>query len=98
MNEVGGHWAIQSVTPEANPRTWGVTADNNINYADTELKDSYVFTIADVAAEDLVSSISAPVISPAKKSDTSIYDLSGRKVKRTAKHGVYIKSGKKVIK
>lgn len=98
MNEVGGHWAIQSVTPEANPRTWGVTTDNNINYADTELKDSYVFTIADVAAEDLVSSISAPVISPAPKSDTSIYDLSGRKVKRIAKHGVYIKSGKKIVR
>lgn len=95
--EVGGKWAIQSVTPNATARTWGVTADNNINYANTELKDSYVFTIAEVEADDLATSVSSTVVNSAAKAN-GLYDLSGRKVKKAVKHGVYITGGKKIIK
>ena len=95
--EVGGKWAIQSVTPNATARTWGVTADNNINYADTELKDSYVFTIAEAEVDDLATSVSSAVVNSTAKAN-GLYDLSGRKVKKAVKHGVYIKGGKKIIK
>lgn len=95
--EVGGKWAIQSVTPNATARTWGVTADNNINYANTELKDSYVFTIAEVEADDLATSVSSAVVNSTAKA-SGLYDLSGRKVKKAVKHGVYITGGKKIIK
>ena len=95
--EVCGKWAIQIVTPNATARTWGVTADNNINYADTELKDSYVFTIAEVEADDLATSVSSAVVNSTAKAN-GLYDLSGRKVKKAVKHGVYIKGGKKIIK
>ena len=95
--EVGGKWAIQSVTPNATARTWGVTTDNNINYADTELKDSYVFTIAEAEADDLATSVSSAVVNSTAKAN-GLYDLSGRKVKKAVKHGVYITGGKKIIK
>lgn len=98
LTEVGGKWAIQSVTPQSAPRAWGITTENNINYANAELKDCYVFSIVDVDADDNTQTGVSPVIvGSAANANQCIYDLSGRKVVKPSKHGVYIKGGKKVI-
>lgn len=98
LSEIGGKWAMQSVTPNAAPRVWGITTQNNINYADAELKDCYVFSIVDVDADDAQTGVSSVFAENAAGDNQCFYDLSGRKVTKPLKHGVYIKNGKKVMK
>lgn len=98
LSEIGGKWAMQSVTPNAAPRVWGITTQNNINYADAELKDCYVFSIVDVDADDAQTGVSSVFVENAAGDNQCFYDLSGRKVTKPLKHGVYIKNGKKIMK
>lgn len=98
LSEIGGKWAMQSVTPNAAPRVWGITTQNNINYADAELKDCYVFSIVDVDADDAQTGVSSVFAENAAGDNQCFYDLSGRKVTKPLKHGVYIKNGKKIMK
>ena len=98
LSEIGGKWAMQSVTPNAAPRVWGITTQNNINYADAELKDCYVFSIVDVDADDAQTGVSSVFAENAAGENQCFYDLSGRKVTKPLKHGVYIKNGKKIMK
>ena len=74
-----------SVTPNAAPQYWGITTDNNVMRVNADLKDSYVFTIDATA-------------NPLDNNDKNIYDLLGRKVTTTAKRGIYVQGGRKVIK
>lgn len=98
LSEIGGKWAMQSVTPNAAPRVWGITTQNNINYANAELKDCYVFSIVDVDTDDAQTGVSSVLIENAAGDNQCFYDLSGRKVTKPLKHGVYIKNGKKIMK
>ena len=98
LSEIGGKWAMQSVTPNAAPRVWGITTQNNINYANAELKDCYVFSIVDVDTDDAQTGVSSVLVENAAGDNQCFYDLSGRKVTKPLKHGVYIKNGKKVMK
>lgn len=98
LSEIGGKWAMQSVTPNAAPRVWGITTQNNINYANAELKDCYVFSIVDVDTDDAQTGVSSVLIKNAAGDNQCFYDLSGRKVTKPLKHGVYIKNGKKIMK
>lgn len=86
---------MQSVTPNAAPRVWGITTQNNINYANAELKDCYVFSIVDVDTDDAQTDVSSVFVENAAGDNQCFYDLSGRKVTKPLKHGVYIKNGKK---
>lgn len=98
LSEIGGKWAMQSVTPNAAPRVWGITTQNNINYANAELKDCYVFSIVDVDTDDAQTGVNSVFVENAAGDNQCFYDLSGRKVTKPLKHGVYIKNGKKVMK
>lgn len=98
LSEIGGKWAMQSVTPNAAPRVWGITTQNNINYANAELKDCYVFSIVDVDTDDAQTGVSSVFVENAAGDNQCLYDLSGRKVTKPLKHGVYIKNGKKIMK
>lgn len=98
LSEIGGKWAMQSVTPNAAPRVWGITTQNNINYANAELKDCYVFSIVDVDTDDAQTGVSSVFVENAAGDNQCFYDLSGRKVTKPLKHGVYIKNGKKIMK
>lgn len=98
LSEIGGKWAMQSVTPNAAPRVWGITTQNNINYANAELKDCYVFSIVDVDTDDAQTGVSSVLVENAAGDNQCFYDLSGRKVTKPLKHGVYIKNGKKIMK
>lgn len=98
LSEIGGKWAMQSMTPNAAPRVWGITTQNNINYANAELKDCYVFSIVDVDTDDAQTGVSSVLVENAAGDNQCFYDLSGRKVTKPLKHGVYIKNGKKIMK
>lgn len=98
LTERAGQWAIMSVTPNAAPQYWGITSDNIIKRADATLNDSYVFTFVDAAQDDEITALGQVVTNPAAKANNAIYDLSGRKVSKPSKHGVYIVGGRKVIK
>lgn len=98
LREVGGKWAMTSVTPNAAPQQWGITTDKVIKRVDADLKDSYVFTVVDVDDDDLATGISTPTTSNDTNANAAIYDLFGRKVEKPAQHGVYIKGGKKFVK
>ena len=87
-----------SVTPNAVPQYWGITPDNTIKRVDATLNDSYVFTFVDAAPDDEITALGQVVTNPAVKANNAIYDLSGRKVSKPSKHGVYIVGGRKVIK
>lgn len=89
---------MTSVTPNAAPQQWGITTDKVIKRVDTDLKDSYVFTVVDVDDDDLAMGISTPTTSNDTNANAAIYDLFGRKVEKPAQHGVYIKGGKKFVK
>ena len=95
--EQGGKWALMSVTPNAAPQYWGITTDNNVMRVNADLKDSYVFTIVDVDTDDATGIIDATA-NPLVNNDKNIYDLLGRKVTTTAKRGIYVQGGRKVIK
>lgn len=97
LSEVGAHWAALSVTPNSAPQYWGITAENIIKRTGAEMKDSYVFTIVDVATDDSATGITTPVMAETSAT-AAIYDLSGRKVKSAPKHGVYIQGGKKMVR
>ena len=86
-----------SVTPNAAPQYWGITTDNNVMRVNADLKDSYVFTIVDVDTDDATGIIDATV-NPLVNNDKNVYDLLGRKVTTTAKRGIYVQGGRKVIK
>lgn len=98
LTERAGQWAIMSVTPNAVPQYWGITPDNTIKRVDATLNDSYVFTFVDAAQDDEITALGQVVTNPAAKANNAIYDLSGRKVNKPSKHGVYIVAGRKVIK
>lgn len=98
LTERAGLWAIMSVTPNAVPQYWGITSDNTIKRTDAALNDSYVFTFVDAAQDDEITALGQVVTNPAAKANNAIYDLSGRKVSKPSKHGVYIVAGRKVIK
>lgn len=98
LTERAGLWAIMSVTPNAVPQYWGITPDNTIKRVDAALNDSYVFTFVDAAQDDEITALGQVVTNPAAKANNVIYDLSGRKVSKPSKHGVYIVAGRKVIK
>lgn len=98
LTERAGLWAIMSVTPNAVPQYWGITSDNTIKRTDAALNDSYVFTFVDAAQDDEITALGQVVTNPAAKASNAIYDLSGRKVSKPSKHGVYIVAGRKVIK
>lgn len=98
LTERAGQWAIMSVTPNAAPQYWGITPDNTIKRVDATLNDSYVFTFVDAAQDDEITALGQVVTNPAAKANNAIYDLSGRKVSKPSKHGVYIVAGRKVIK
>lgn len=98
LTECAGLWAIMSVTPKAAPQYWGITSDNTIKPTDATLNDSYVFTFVDAAQDDEITALGQVVTNPAAKANNAIYDLSGRKVNKPSKHGVYIVAGRKVIK
>lgn len=97
LTERAGLWAIMSVTPNA-AKYWGIKPENTIYCADATLNDSYVFTFVDAAQDDEITALGQVVASPAAKANNAIYDLSGRKVSKPSKHGVYIVGGRKVIK
>lgn len=97
LTERAGLWAIMSVTPNA-AKYWGIKPENTIYCADATLNDSYVFTFVDAAQDDEITALGHVVINPAAKANNAIYDLSGRKVSKPSKHGVYIVAGRKVIK
>lgn len=97
LTERAGLWAIMSVTPNA-AKYWGIKPENTIYCADATLNDSYVFTFVDAAQDDEITALGQVVASPAAKANNAIYDLSGRKVSKPSKHGVYIVAGRKVIK
>lgn len=98
LTERAGQWAIMSVTPNAAPQYWGITSDNTIKRVDATLNDSYVFTFVDAAQDDEITALGQVVANSAAKANNAIYDLSGRKVSKPSKHGVYIVAGRKVIK
>ena len=97
LTERAGLWAIMSVTPNA-AKYWGIKPENTIYCADATLNDSYVFTFVDAAQDDEITALGQVEASPAAKANNAIYDLSGRKVSKPSKHGVYIVGGRKVIK
>lgn len=97
LTERAGLWAIMSVTPNA-AKYWGIKPENTIYCADATLNDSYVFTFVDAAQDDEITALGQVVASPAAKANNAIYDLSGRKVSKPSKHGVYIVAGRKVVK
>lgn len=97
LTERAGLWAIMSVTPNA-AKYWGIKPENTIYCADATLNDSYVFTFVDAAQDDEITALGQVVTNSAAKANNAIYDLSGRKVSKPSKHGVYIVAGRKVIK